>query len=101
LKAGPEGKDFAFVEVTDTGIGIPADKVEKVFDRFFRVDPSRNKKTGGSGLGLAICKAVVEAQGGTISVSSEEGRGSTFRFVIPRGESSPQAKATSPPQKFI
>ncbi len=74
---------MAFIEVEDTGIGIPSDKVELVFERFFRVDDSRNDKTGGSGLGLAICRSIVEAHGGCLTASSELGKGSRFRIELP------------------
>jgi signal transduction histidine kinase len=70
--------------VVDTGIGIPAEVLPRVFDRFYRVDPSRNRSTGGSGLGLAIVKQLVEAQGGQVRAESAEGKGSTFSFWLPR-----------------
>jgi signal transduction histidine kinase len=73
----------AFLEVWDTGIGIPREMLNKVFDRFFRVDDSRNSGTGGTGLGLAICKSIVEAHGGTVSVDSDFGEGSAFRIEFP------------------
>lgn len=72
----------AFIEVADTGIGIPADKLDLIFDRFYRVDNSRDAKTGGVGLGLAICRTIVEAHDGTLTVSSELGRGSCFRIEL-------------------
>ncbi len=78
-----EDRGKAFVEVEDSGVGIPADKIDKVFERFFRVDASRSKNTGGSGLGLAITKSIVEAHGGTIRVFSQHGRGSRFRIDLP------------------
>ncbi len=65
--------------VTDTGCGIPEDKIDKVFDRFVKL----NKFSQGTGLGLAICQTLVNKLGGTIGVSSEEGKGSTFWFTIP------------------
>lgn len=71
------------VEVRDTGIGIAADKREHIFERFYRADPSRQADQCNSGLGLAIVKGYVDLMGGTISVESVEGEGSTFRVVLP------------------
>ncbi len=67
--------------VSDTGIGIPADKLETIFDDFTQADESTTRKYGGSGLGLGICRRLVEAMGGRLTASSSEGRGSTFRFT--------------------
>ncbi len=69
--------------VSDTGKGIPADKYEAVFDRFFQIDYEGNRNYEGSGIGLSIVKAYVEALGGSIKIESEVGRGSTFIFNIP------------------
>ncbi|MGA0276014.1 MAG: sensor histidine kinase, partial [Dehalococcoidia bacterium] len=69
--------------VTDTGAGIPKDEVDKVFDEFYRTDPSRTRSTGGTGLGLTIVKKLVEAHNGRISVSSIEGEGTTFIVELP------------------
>ncbi|HLA42819.1 MAG TPA: ATP-binding protein, partial [Aggregatilineales bacterium] len=69
--------------VTDTGTGIPFEKQSLVFDRFRQVDQSSTRRAGGTGLGLAITKQLVEMHGGTISLESEEGKGSTFSFTIP------------------
>ncbi len=66
--------------VEDTGIGIPANRIEAIFDPFTQVDGSTTRKYGGTGLGLAICRQLVEMMGGTISVSSQEGKGSCFSF---------------------
>ncbi len=77
-----EGR-LAQVTIADTGPGIaPADR-QKVFERFYRVDPSRNSATGGSGLGLAIVRALVEAHGGTIAVADRAGGGAQFTFTLP------------------
>jgi two-component system sensor histidine kinase BaeS len=73
----------ARLEVADTGSGIPEAALPFVFERFYRVDPSRSRETGGAGLGLAIARKIVEAHGGRIGASSEAGRGSRFWFEIP------------------
>jgi heavy metal sensor kinase len=71
------------VEVRDTGIGIPPEARTHLFERFYRVDPSRHSDTVHAGLGLAIVKGYLDLMGGTIEVESEEGRGSTFRVSLP------------------
>jgi heavy metal sensor kinase len=69
--------------ISDTGVGIPAEDLSRVFERFFRSDASRTRETGGSGLGLAICKAIIERHDGTIHVVSEAGTGTTVRIELP------------------
>jgi signal transduction histidine kinase len=76
-------KDRAVMEVSDTGIGIPKEHVDKIFERFYRVDKARERESGGYGLGLSIAHWIVGQHGGTISVSSEEGKGSTFTVGLP------------------
>ena len=71
------------INVTDTGIGIPAKDIPRIFERFYRVDKARSKDLGGTGLGLSIVKHIVQAHGGEVSVNSTEGLGSTFSFSIP------------------
>lgn len=77
----------ALLEVEDQGPGIPAEYREKIFERFFRLDPARSHEQGGAGLGLAIADWAVKAHGGCIELESEEGRGSIFRVVLPVSES--------------
>ncbi len=72
------------VFVRDEGDGIPTDELERVFDRFYRIDNTIARRTPGTGLGLYLVKAIVEAHGGGISVKSQVGNGSTFYFTIPR-----------------
>jgi len=79
-------RDMIIIEVSDTGIGIPADDLPNIFDRFYRSDASRSKETGGFGLGLPIAKSIVEGAGGEIEVRSTLGEGSTFILRLPRGE---------------
>jgi two-component system, OmpR family, phosphate regulon sensor histidine kinase PhoR len=73
----------AMLQVADTGEGIPARELSRVFERFYRVDKARARQTGGTGLGLAIVRHVAEAHGGTVRVDSELGRGSTFTVALP------------------
>ncbi|MFF2942740.1 sensor histidine kinase [Streptomyces niveus] len=82
-RTGPGQGDEVALEVSDTGAGIPADDIPHVFDRFWRAEKSRNRSTGGSGLGLAIVLKLAEAQGGTASVVSTEGKGSVFTLRLP------------------
>jgi two-component system sensor histidine kinase SenX3 len=70
--------------VSDEGIGIPADELERIFERFYRVDPARHRSTGGTGLGLSIVKHVAAAHGGEVKVWSRPGHGSTFTLRLPR-----------------
>ena len=71
------------VEVTDNGLGIPAEDIPRIFERFYRVDRSRSREMGGTGLGLSIVKHVVQVHGGTVEVNSTLGQGSTFRLKLP------------------
>ncbi|HEY8743496.1 MAG TPA: ATP-binding protein [Chloroflexota bacterium] len=75
--------DTITIHVTDSGEGIPVEHVPNIFERFYRVDPSRSRTTGGSGLGLAIVKELVQKQGGQVEVKSIVGEGSTFTFTLP------------------
>ncbi|EOE5454406.1 two-component system histidine kinase PnpS [Listeria monocytogenes] len=74
----------AIIEVTDNGIGIPAKDIDRVFERFYRVDKARSRHSGGTGLGLSIVKHLVENCGGRIEVESQEEVGSTFRVTLPK-----------------
>lgn len=76
------------IEVLDEGPGIDAQHHARIFDRFYRVDEGRSRERGGSGLGLAIARWAVEANGGRIEVESQLGRGSLFRIVLPKANSS-------------
>ncbi len=71
------------IAVTDQGVGIPATELERIFERFYRVDPARARATGGTGLGLSIVKHVAATHGGEVRVWSVEGDGSTFTMVLP------------------
>ncbi len=85
----PKSQTSKLIElsVSDTGIGIPADHLDKVFDRFYQVDASQTREQEGSGLGLALVKELVELHHGTIQAQSEVGRGTTFTVRLPLGRS--------------
>jgi signal transduction histidine kinase len=76
------GRD-AVLEIADTGVGIPADDVAHVFDRFYRVDKARSRDTGGTGLGLSIVQQIVRLHAGSVTVQSEQGKGTTFTVQLP------------------
>jgi len=78
-----EGKDYC-ITVADTGVGISKEDMPYIFERFFRADQSRNKKTGGSGIGLAIVKSIVEAHSGRVEVQSQRDIGSVFKLYLPK-----------------
>jgi two-component system sensor histidine kinase SenX3 len=77
---------FVHVTVRDHGIGIPAKDLERIFERFYRVDPGRARETGGTGLGLSIVRHVAQNHGGTVLVDSREGEGSTFTLELPSNQ---------------
>jgi two-component system, OmpR family, sensor histidine kinase VicK len=93
LKYSPEGGQVTFiveeqlgfiiVSISDEGMGIPSENLEKIFERFYRVDKARTRKLGGTGLGLAIAKEMVNAHGGDIWAVSEEGKGTVISFSLP------------------
>ena len=76
--------DRTELEVTDEGPGIPAVHQDRVFERFYRVDPSRSKESGGTGLGLAIVKHIVQIHRGSVSVKNNPDRGCTFTIYLPK-----------------
>jgi two-component system sensor histidine kinase SenX3 len=85
------------LSVTDQGVGIPAAEIDRIFERFYRVDPARHRSTGGTGLGLSIVKHVAAAHGGEVNVWSAEGQGSTFTLTLPgRPDAVPAASTTQP-----
>jgi two-component system, OmpR family, sensor histidine kinase SenX3 len=91
------------IMVADQGVGIPARDLDRIFERFYRVDKARSRETGGSGLGLAIVRHVATNHGGAVLVSSQEGEGSTFVFrlpaasLVPDGEPSPDVEYSADP----
>lgn len=105
----PDGPDAVALTVADTGIGVPKEDLERIFDRFYRTDASRARTSGGFGLGLAIVRDLVEAMGGTVKVESTVGEGSTFTVTLrvanrrpdspEQGLPAPQITAPDPRQR--
>ena len=93
--------DQVQVSVVDQGIGIPAGDIDRIFERFYRVDPARHRSTGGTGLGLAIVKHVAATHGGEIAVWSVEGQGSTFTLTLPRNPAPGQGPSTTPVEVVV
>ncbi len=83
--------------MVDQGIGIPADELDRIFERFYRVDPARHRSTGGTGLGLSIVKHVAATHGGEVRVWSVEGQGSTFTLTLPQHFGSEQKEQEDSP----
>jgi two-component system, OmpR family, sensor histidine kinase SenX3 len=83
------------ISVVDQGIGIPAGDIDRIFERFYRVDPARHRSTGGTGLGLSIVKHVAATHGGDIAVWSVQGQGSTFTLTLPRSSEPGQGTGSS------
>ena len=86
------GQEMVEVAITDDGPGIPAESLDKIFERFFRVDKARSRDAGGTGLGLSIVKHIIQSHGGRVRVESQVDRGTTFFFTLP---TRPKTKATS------
>jgi two-component system, OmpR family, sensor histidine kinase SenX3 len=95
VSASREGTRTAQISVADQGIGIPERDLERIFERFYRVDPARSRATGGTGLGLAIVKHVMAAHRGKVTVWSQEGVGSTFTLQMPVVSNSPATGGSS------
>jgi signal transduction histidine kinase len=79
----PQSEDFISIKIADSGLGIPQDKLERIFDSFYQVDGSSTREYGGTGLGLAIARSLVDAHEGHIEVESEHNQGSTFTVLLP------------------
>ena len=94
VQGGPSNGQTRVI-VADTGIGIPADHLPHVFDRFYRVDPSRSPETEGSGLGLAICRSIAEAHGGRVEIDSTFGAGTRVMLTLP-AQKEPALSSTAP-----
>jgi two-component system sensor histidine kinase SenX3 len=89
--------ELAEISVTDQGVGIPDQDLNRIFERFYRVDPARSRITGGTGLGLAIVKHIAATHGGDVSVWSVEGAGSTFTLRLPVAVQAPSAELNPTP----
>ena len=75
--------EYFILQVKDTGIGIPEESIDRIFERFYRVDKGRSRKAGGTGLGLSIVKHIMMLYNGKVKVESIEGKGTTFTITMP------------------
>jgi signal transduction histidine kinase len=91
--AGPDGS--ALLEVADDGPGIAPEHLERIFERFYRVDKARSRALGGTGLGLSIVRHLADSIGATVSVDSHPGRGTRFTLRLPREPQSPDGLGAS------
>ena len=99
ILAGPrEPVPSVVLEVTDQGPGLPPDQAERVFERFYRADQARTRKSGGTGLGLAIVAALVAAHGGSVALRTAPGEGATFRVTLPLA---PEAQRDEPADEDV
>ncbi|HLA43062.1 MAG TPA: HAMP domain-containing sensor histidine kinase, partial [Aggregatilineales bacterium] len=108
IKYTPEGgtitislkqvNDRVHASVSDTGVGIPAEDLEHIFNRFYRVDKARSRDEGGSGLGLSIAKWIAEVHQGSIKVNSKEGAGTTFTVILPIKPDKTATEPNTPPE---
>jgi two-component system phosphate regulon sensor histidine kinase PhoR len=85
------------IAVSDNGPGIAPEHVDRIFERFYRVNRERSRELGGTGLGLSIVKHVAQAHGGRVEVESRLGRGSTFRIILPAASPEPELPAPAAP----
>ncbi|HEV2674462.1 MAG TPA: ATP-binding protein [Aliidongia sp.] len=104
-QARGDGPQLLCLQVIDTGIGVAADKLDRLFQQFSQVDGTNTRRYGGSGLGLAICRKLVDLMGGTLGVESEEGRGSLFWVELPLAVAAPpqvvDPNAARPPRRIL
>ncbi len=88
--------DRVVISVQDHGIGIPSSDLERIFERFYRVDRARSRATGGTGLGLSIVRHVAQVHDGDVTVDSVEGEGSTFRMSLPLADATADPPSRAP-----
>jgi two-component system phosphate regulon sensor histidine kinase PhoR len=91
LSIQPESEGLIMVSVSDTGIGIPSDRMEEIFEPFHQLDNTSTRRYGGTGLGLALVRDIINSHGSMVEVQSEEQKGSTFRFPLLAADSSKKA----------